>query len=481
MTRATRQPARDAAEFDALEAELDARDAAPKVADYRPRRLSARPAPTSPSATAAPSDPAPEPEPTTTGRSLADLAALGGIAPVADDEPETTTPTGRARMIRWRDLQAKPVADTILVGSERGEGWLHRGDLALLTGPTGIGKTSFVCQWVACMASGADLLGYIEHPRPLQVLYIQGESSERKMERFRDSVLWGDALTPQQKDLARDNVTVLLEKTIAGVDFWTAVPGWIEIFQEQHGAPADVLIIDPLFAYAGCDLNREQKEVSAWIRQGAMAAAQQHNIGILCVHHTVKPQAKVDFKNVYGGANAAYSGTGSGDIANAARASVHIQGLGGQTRKVFMLVPGKEGDALGLGSRPLLIRHGTDTFDNGSPVYAWHETDESDPDILTGKSTTKGRPRKETTAQVRAMLITRGAIAGSETWMPQTEIIHALITADLSEAEKSAGERRGRRLIKEAEQGGLITRRKIGPAYYECQGIPYDAPGYSQP
>lgn len=69
------------------------------------------------------------------------------------------------------------------------EGWLPYGGLWLLSGHSGVGKTTLALQIACQMAAGVPVLGIANVPRPVRVLYIQADNPRTMFNRLVSNVL----------------------------------------------------------------------------------------------------------------------------------------------------------------------------------------------------------------------------------------------------------------------------------------------------
>jgi hypothetical protein len=81
----------------------------------------------------------------------------------------------------------------------------------------------------------------------------------------------------------------------------------------------DLPWVDPLFAFAGCDL-LNAKEIGSFIREGIIPVAVERKVCIHVVHHVSKPSRDNDAKALWSDLDFQYLGFGSSEIQNAFRA-----------------------------------------------------------------------------------------------------------------------------------------------------------------
>ena len=270
--------------------------------------------------------------------------------------------------------------------------FLYRGGIALLCGPTGIGKSSFLMQLAIYLAAGQALFGiepgdtFAGHG--MKILLIQAENDEGDLAEMRDGVLAGcETLTPEQKALACANI-----KTITLTDKTSdKFAGTLALLLDGAG-PFDLVLVDPAFAYLGGDSN-SQRDVSHFMRELLNPLVQAHGVGLILAHHTNKPLRGKE-KEGWAAGDYAYLGAGSAEWINPARAALAIRSVGSES--VFELRAAKRGkrlrwtDAEGAGTTVQHIAH------HGEPgVICWRSATPEEVAEVTGGNVTKvGRPKK---------------------------------------------------------------------------------------
>ncbi len=269
--------------------------------------------------------------------------------------------------------------------------FLYRGGIALLCGPTGIGKSSFLLQFAIHLAAGQALFG-IEpgdtfNVCGMKVLLIQAENDEGDLAEMRDGVIKGcEELTDEQREQALANIKVVTVCDKTGDAFGMT----LAVLLKRHG-PFDLVMVDPAFAYLGGDSN-SQKDVSHFMREILNPLVQKHRIGLLLAHHTNKPLRGKE-KEGWAAGDYAYLGAGSAEWINPARAALAIRSLGSED--VFELRAVKRGrrlrwtDAEGQPTNARLIAH-----DKRPGVICWREATELECALVAAKPAPKaGRPK----------------------------------------------------------------------------------------
>lgn len=268
--------------------------------------------------------------------------------------------------------------------------YLCRGGALLLVGPTGVGKSSFSMQAIACWSVGRDVFG-IRPARPIKSLLIQAENDEGDIAELRDGVLRGLGFSNHERDLFASNAITARETAKSGMSFCS---GPLRTLLDAHRP--DMVWIDPALSYIGGDANT-QTAVGAFLRNGIAPLLIKFNCAAVLVHHTNKPPTGKE-KREWSGNELSYLGSGSAEWANWPRAVLAIRSLG--SSEEFELVAQKRGGRLGWfaadGSRTRskFIRHAQD----GS--ISWEEFS-----VLPESSPSRGgRPVKAGTEDILGLL-----------------------------------------------------------------------------
>ncbi|MBC2593846.1 AAA family ATPase [Ruficoccus amylovorans] len=255
--------------------------------------------------------------------------------------------------------------------------WLCRGGIALLAGPTGIGKSSLTMQLAVSWTLGRSCFGL--KPRgPLRVMIIQGENDDGDVAEMRDGVYAGMKLASVDIAEANTKLYMVNECERTGLLFLKLLD------DELTTHPRDLVFIDPVFSYLGGDAS-DQALVSGFLRNGLLPILRKHQCGCILVHHTNKPPSGREKPNWKGG-DFAYLGSGSAEWANAARAVLAMRSIGSHEK--FQLMAGKRGGRLGwtdaLGNRIYwkLIGHSLRGI-------CWHELDPGELKISASAASSK--------------------------------------------------------------------------------------------
>lgn len=296
---------------------------------------------------------------------LGDLASVGALAVTINGI------LGKIESVAPQAALSVPIIELIADAEGReadnllGNGFLRRGQGGLIVGPTGIGKSSLTMQAAFLWASGESFFG-IRPQAPLRTLIIQSENDDTDLTEMRDGILAGLKLSAGDRERVAANVRTR-RCFVSGAAFLS------ELGRELRKHPADLVLIDPLFAFAGCDLVN-QAELSHFLRELFQPFLIEHNIGGILIHHTNKPQAAKPGTGPRSGDHA-YFGSGHNELANWPRFVASVRNLGSRT--VFELRIGKRWQRAGICDTTggaidnLLIQHGK------SGIY-WQSADADD-------------------------------------------------------------------------------------------------------
>ncbi len=192
---------------------------------------------------------------------------------------------------------------------------------AILAAQTGCGKSSFVMQMIFNFALGRPCFG-LSPVGELKTLLIQGENDQRDLHEEVSGIARGlahhELLAVPQLERAKQAVTVRTCTSFAGMSFITHLD---EVLTNSPGF--DLLVIDPLFSFAGIDIGKEQGAISQWLRNGLNTILRKHDIGAFIVHHANKPGKAFTPKDK--NFNSVYDYAGSAELANWARAMLVLE------------------------------------------------------------------------------------------------------------------------------------------------------------
>lgn len=300
----------------------------------------------------------------------------------------------------------------------------------LINGPTGMGKSSFVLQGYALWSNQMPFFG-ITPSRPLRAVLIQAENDDGDLAEMRDGICEGLKFTKEQRANFFTRVLVHTSNGTVGRRFCNDVIQPLIISHKPN-----LIGIDPANSFIGGD-TKEQRDVGAFLRTWLNPLLHAHKAAATIVHHTNKPATGKEKPNWKNG-ELAYTGSGSAEWANWARAVLAIQDTG--THGIYRLHAAKRGVRLhwrNPGSdEPVfekLIGHATDGH-----IY-WRDADESEI-----KESTRG-PTYEPNTLVDLL---------SESSLTTTE------WCKVAREETGITERTFYRAIKELESSDLVCKSK---------------------
>jgi hypothetical protein len=194
--------------------------------------------------------------------------------------------------------------------------YIVRGGSALWCGPSGSGKSSLEMQLAIYWGSGETCFG-LRPVRPLKSVIIQAENDFGDMSEQLQGVLDGiDATGDLQVNEQLIEKNVIIQRVIgkSGLAFIAQADLMLVQFQP------DLLWIDPLFAYAGCDL-MNAKETGWFLRDCLFPMALKRNCALNVMHHIGKPiRDKQGAASGIADIDYQYLGFGTSEIQNAFRA-----------------------------------------------------------------------------------------------------------------------------------------------------------------
>ena len=253
-----------------------------------------------------------------------------------------------------------------------GNRWITRGSSRIVSGGTGIGKSSLMMQIVIRWCLGLDFFG-IKPVKPLKIGVIQAENDKGDLaEAFRGVVHKRFSL--DQMNQLQKNLEFRTEAVRTGYQFLAYARRFI------HRSKLDLIVADPLFSYFGGDLS-DQSEVSVFLRNKLQPILQETKVAWIWMHHVAKPQRK-DGGEPLTTMELAHSGFGSSELANWAREIAVLHEVGQSKPRRFQLAFCKRGGRIGLPSPILNLQH-------SATGIQWEE---SNPLAFTGAELKKEKP-----------------------------------------------------------------------------------------
>jgi hypothetical protein len=212
----------------------------------------------------------------------------------------------------------KPLESTELQGMKDkpdpnnlvGQRWQCRGGNCLWSGGAGYGKSTLIVQFGVHWAAGLRCFG-VKPIRPLKSLIIQSENDDFDVSEQYNGVLSGIQLDDESKSAVNRNVVFVRVEAKSGRAFLIELERLLNIMHP------DLVWIDPLFAFAGCDL-MDAAKTGYFLREGLFPLFVKFFCCGNIVHHIAKPPKEeksdkpvIDYQ---------YAAFGSSEIQNAFRA-----------------------------------------------------------------------------------------------------------------------------------------------------------------
>jgi RecA-family ATPase len=240
----------------------------------------------------------------------------------------------------------------------------------ILSGGTGIGKSSLMMQIVIRWCLGKDFFG-IAPVRPLKIGVIQAENDKGDLAEAFQGVGHGLDLKPDEMRSLQQQLEFRTEAVRTGDAFLAYARRFIT------RSKLDVIVADPLFSYFGGDLS-DQGEVSVFLRNKLQPILHQTKVAWIWMHHISKAQRK-DGEPLTT-MELAHAGFGSSELANWAREIAVLAEVGQHQPRRFQLAFCKRGSRL---AKPMLnLQHGTEHI-------KWEEFN---PMVMTGAQLKEKKP-----------------------------------------------------------------------------------------
>jgi RecA-family ATPase len=199
-----------------------------------------------------------------------------------------------------------------------GKRWICRGGSALWVGSSGLGKSVLCLQAAITWAAGRDLFGISPHGKPLKSLIVQAENDEGDVAEALQGILKALDLTAEELERVKQNIVIVRDCTSTGERFVDRM----RRLAEKH--KPDLAWVDPLLAFIGGDLS-SQETAGGFLRNLLNPLALSGGFAWMLMHHTPKPTRD---GSGYQGHDKAYSGFGSSELTNWARAVLMLSPCG---------------------------------------------------------------------------------------------------------------------------------------------------------
>lgn len=241
------------------------------------------------------------------------------------------------------------------VGDDPGElirsRFLCRGGVAMIAGETSFGKSSLILQIATAWGMGRPVFG-LEPVRPLRTLIYQAENDDFDLaEEIRGQVHgWtGRGVDRAEVERALAAVEIVCDRSHAGDSFIAELEAVLKAAESKF----DVVFIDPLFGFAGCDL-ADQAAVSSFLRNRLNPLVERYDVALILTHHKVKSNKNAATNRDY---NQSYDFFGSAELANFPRAIMILDRYTDDAGEYyFALRAPKRGSRLGWPEKEVYLR-----------------------------------------------------------------------------------------------------------------------------
>jgi hypothetical protein len=269
-----------------------------------------------------------------------------------------------------------------------GNRYLNKGDGAVFSSSSGMGKSAAAIQAGEAWSLGEDFVG-IKPSKPLRILYIQSEDSDGDVAEVTASIIHVRQRTPEQIATVNKNFLIVSDRTNRGKKFLDQ----LEIHIKAH--KPDLVIINPLQAFIDGDVTDSQ-DLGKFLREGLNSLNEPAAFAYLLIHHTTKPATGKD-RSERLWHEVMYDMAGGAELINWARAILSLRAT--PTEGEFNLVLAKRGRragvtkavSQGIGERqePVTIiplKHAKGFLPSGQPLIYWEprEATEEEPKVKLG-------------------------------------------------------------------------------------------------
>lgn len=363
---------------------------------------------------------------------------------LALDQIKASLPTdasGGGAVLSLADLVA-PVQDSDNENAVLAGGVLRKGNGLMLVSLSGQGKSSFTIQAALQFAMGKPAFGLVP-ARKLKIAIVQSEDDPEEVAFFRDQIIGGICETEHasQDELETAAATVLLPDATGKAG--EAFTSWLDGFLRGH-ADVDLVVINPLLAYAGCDI-ANPAQVGNFLRV-QLDPVIKGRCAVMIAHHTAKPGNARDRGANWGlGGFSQYFGSGGHEITNWARAILNLVPCE-NAPGVFALHGAKRGGRLGWhdsDGNPTLTKF---IAHSANRIY-WRDADPEEVERASANDTQ--RPRRS---------FTREQIGGcfTEQEQPYADALTSIKTR------LGIGTNKAKEILSEAIHGGIVLGRTEG-------------------
>ena len=345
-----------------------------------------------------------------TQQALTQLNNLKNNGPVTLEQLEVAVATARqsVSIVSSESDLARPIGDfevpaegdeNELIGPGR---FLCRDGLAIIVGPSGIGKSTLAMQMAIALAVGREIFGF-KPSRNLKSLIIQGENDDGDIAEMRDGTIAGLGLSEADKITISANVFCCRCNSVTGQKFIQDI-----VRRNLQRYKPDLLIIDPALCYVGGD-TKEQRVVGEFLRTFLLPEIRRAGCGCLLLHHTNKPPSQTPKPGTFN--EDAYAEAGSAEFRNVARAAISLRRIGDGS--VFELRVPKRGsrlgwkDDLGQPTDRKYIRHSS----NRNQLF-WEDANEAD--VKAARAAAEDKKTENKAERILACVPMQGEISQAD-------------------------------------------------------------------
>lgn len=226
--------------------------------------------------------------------------------------------------------------------------YLCKGKSAWLLGPSGIGKSSLITEFAVGWAMGQPVYG-ITPARPLRSLIVQAENDQHDLAEMAQGIARAYNLLP---------FSDALEAVSANVRFRTETRAVGQALMDRlhrmiDADRPDVIWMDPLLSFAGIDVSK-QDQVTTFLRTIVNPVLEATGVVLFGVHHTGKPKSAKETAG-WTAIDWAYSGLGSSELVNWARAVMLLRPTGDHEFQLMLAKRGRRAGATHPDGEPTTV------------------------------------------------------------------------------------------------------------------------------
>jgi len=201
----------------------------------------------------------------------------------------------------------------VLIGND----WINKGGSCIISGPSGVGKSTLTVQMAVHFAVHQALYG-IQSTRPLKSVIIQAENDERDNKRILFGILAKLEIDPEfTPDLwAKVKANVVFRTNFSSGESFIKVAQRIADKEKP-----DLMWLDPAAAFVGDDISK-QIVIAQFFRTGLHPIAKNRGFAWMVINHFTKPPTEQGQWKGRSASDYQYRGAGSYDLTGWARAGI---------------------------------------------------------------------------------------------------------------------------------------------------------------